>query len=286
MRQMMPGGYKPTEIENQRDPCPVLEHRAHEEFVCACGVTRNWYSLIPVHEPAGEIAFDEKGYATVITGNPGFAAWALMRQGYVASVVTDFPELRSMQDESERETWSVMAIPEQPACWPKRGGMKQNLPPVLARTTKKLAAQGLDASTESIRDSFVLDEFTRHLWELADRFYSGEIEVVDEFLQLYCLDRHREGGPKIAPDALRIMRIVARDDLQFSEFCHTHGLDLKRTHWIRDLKDVITLANRTRLHWLPGGRVAGDCERVIAARRFEIIKVSERALLGMEAFEK
>jgi hypothetical protein len=29
------------------------------------------------------------------------------------------------------------------------------------------------------------------LHQMADRFYSGDIKVVDEFLQLYCLDEKR-----------------------------------------------------------------------------------------------
>jgi len=34
-------------------------------------------------------------------------------------------------------------------------------------------------------------ELYKHLKEMAERYYSGEIEVVDEFLQLYCLDDKR-----------------------------------------------------------------------------------------------
>ena len=36
-----------------------------------------------------------------------------------------------------------------------------------------------------------LGELDRHLEEMAERFYSGDIKVVDEFLQLYCLDDSR-----------------------------------------------------------------------------------------------
>jgi hypothetical protein len=34
-------------------------------------------------------------------------------------------------------------------------------------------------------------EMCGHLTEMAERFYAGEISVVDEFLQLYCLDEKR-----------------------------------------------------------------------------------------------
>ena len=31
----------------------------------------------------------------------------------------------------------------------------------------------------------------KHLDEMADRYYAGDIAAVDEFLQLYCLDEKR-----------------------------------------------------------------------------------------------
>lgn len=34
-------------------------------------------------------------------------------------------------------------------------------------------------------------EMLKNLQELADRFYSGDVKAVDEFLQLYCLDKNR-----------------------------------------------------------------------------------------------
>ena len=33
------------------------------------------------------------------------------------------------------------------------------------------------------------DQLLKHLHELGDRYYSGDEKVVDEFLQLYCLDK-------------------------------------------------------------------------------------------------
>lgn len=36
-----------------------------------------------------------------------------------------------------------------------------------------------------------MSELIKHLNEVSDRFYSGDITVVDEFLQLYCLDEKR-----------------------------------------------------------------------------------------------
>lgn len=46
-----------------------------------------------------------------------------------------------------------------------------------------------------IRDDqrYVLGIMDKHLEEMAQRFYAGDIKAVDEFLQLYCLDEHRPG---------------------------------------------------------------------------------------------
>jgi hypothetical protein len=38
---------------------------------------------------------------------------------------------------------------------------------------------------------YAIGEFLKHCEELAKRFYSGDMYVIDEFLQLYCLDEHR-----------------------------------------------------------------------------------------------
>ncbi len=35
-------------------------------------------------------------------------------------------------------------------------------------------------------------EMLNHLEELGQRFYAGDIKVVDEFLQLYALDKYRK----------------------------------------------------------------------------------------------
>lgn len=39
--------------------------------------------------------------------------------------------------------------------------------------------------------NFGCGEMLRHLDEMAERFYSGDMKAVDEFLQLYDLDGHR-----------------------------------------------------------------------------------------------
>ena len=39
-----------------------------------------------------------------------------------------------------------------------------------------------------------MDELLKHLREVATRYYAGDVAVVDEFLQLYCLDDERPKG--------------------------------------------------------------------------------------------
>ena len=43
------------------------------------------------------------------------------------------------------------------------------------------------------------DQLLKHLQELGDRYYAGDEAVVDEFLQLYCLDRKRQKPLDIQP---------------------------------------------------------------------------------------
>lgn len=40
---------------------------------------------------------------------------------------------------------------------------------------------------------YMLGELNKHLVEMAEQFYSGNVSIVDEFLQLYCLDEKRPG---------------------------------------------------------------------------------------------
>lgn len=37
--------------------------------------------------------------------------------------------------------------------------------------------------------AFMLEELERNLTELGERYYSGDVAAVDEFLQLYCVNR-------------------------------------------------------------------------------------------------
>gem|GEM_PF-1483132 len=53
-----------------------------------------------------------------------------------------------------------------------------------------ISAQGLLARVRG-RLQFGAREMLKHLEEMADRYYAGDISVVDEFLQLYCLDEKR-----------------------------------------------------------------------------------------------
>lgn len=51
--------------------------------------------------------------------------------------------------------------------------------------TNAAATLRKDADGKYYRES--LDQLRKHLEELAERYYSGDLEVVDEFLQLYRL---------------------------------------------------------------------------------------------------
>jgi len=79
-----------------------------------------------------------------------------------------------MEKDKSCATDSVSSMPWLGA---KHSGMKISASGVLNRVTgtSKFGAQ----------------EMLRHLNEMADRFYGGDMTVVDEFLQLYCLDDKR-----------------------------------------------------------------------------------------------
>lgn len=67
---------------------------------------------------------------------------------------------------------------------PKHRGMKISANGVLGRIRDKWEVD------ESLR--YACGEMLNHLEELGQRFYAGDIKVVDEFLQLYTLDKHRK----------------------------------------------------------------------------------------------
>lgn len=51
------------------------------------------------------------------------------------------------------------------------------------------------------RLQFGAREMLKHLEEMADRYYAGDISVVDEFLQLYCLDEKRPAEQQAAVES-------------------------------------------------------------------------------------
>lgn len=45
--------------------------------------------------------------------------------------------------------------------------------------------------------AFMLEELERNLTELGERYYSGDLASVDEFLQLYCINK--DGRERVSP---------------------------------------------------------------------------------------
>ena len=52
----------------------------------------------------------------------------------------------------------------------------------------KQAGHATKASGETLH-AFMLEELQRNMQELGQRYYAGDLAVVDEFLQLYCVER-------------------------------------------------------------------------------------------------
>lgn len=66
---------------------------------------------------------------------------------------------------------------------PKHTGMKVQAPGLIGRIS--------DGWEVDKGQRYVAGEFLKHLEKMAKRFYAGDAKAVDEFLQLYCLDKLR-----------------------------------------------------------------------------------------------
>jgi hypothetical protein len=92
-------------------------------------------------------------------------------------VVSELDALRAEELRDARAGYGVPVLSE------KKHGLRISARGVLGRVGGHL--------------KFGAREMLRHLEELAERYYSGDCAVVDEFLQLYCLDDKRptrDGG--------------------------------------------------------------------------------------------
>lgn len=77
-----------------------------------------------------------------------------------------------------------------PLLGPKHRGMRVSAEGVLGRIRDGRDVEG---------HRFMAGEMLRHLEELATRYYAGDALVVDEFLQLYCLDATRPNVTDVPP---------------------------------------------------------------------------------------
>lgn len=75
------------------------------------------------------------------------------------------------------------------ASYPDRKGMKVSMSGLLKRVASSIG------QTVSYPDyAYSITELLKHLEQTGKAFYSGDMETVDEFFQLYCLDEGRESG--------------------------------------------------------------------------------------------
>lgn len=88
-----------------------------------------------------------------------------------------------------------MSSPDVPLA-PKHTGFKVSADGLLSRIRDGKSLRRGDKNAKGTR--FMVGEMLRHLEKMATRFYAGDLQVVDEFLQLYDLDQNRpqqEPGP-------------------------------------------------------------------------------------------
>lgn len=80
-----------------------------------------------------------------------------------------------------------------PTLAPDHKGMKVDYRGLLRQTRVALP---IPAASDKI---YMLEALQDHLTELGERFYAGDLTVVDEFLQLYCIAAEkRPGGVALA----------------------------------------------------------------------------------------
>lgn len=269
----------------------ALLHSNHPDAVAAtertlqmlAGTSPMCGSVSLARNTDGSFAFEPDEWIMVRCTNPEFIAWSALRQGYVAAMKTD-----------PGETARLALIcaggpmePEPPKQWPKRSGMKQHIAPVLKHACQSLSTKGLETPSDDMGHVFVLEEFLRNLQELADRFYSGDAEVIDEFLQLYCLDRKREGLKARTPPPGRRLgnyHFIAHSAAQLDDFRAKHGISRQNAIHVSTLRDVHSINTGTRIYRLPGASLEGDLERVAAARRLLITSITPAVFQGLQPF--
>ena len=71
--------------------------------------------------------------------------------------------------------------------YPDRSGMKVSMSGLLTRV-----ASHMEQAVSYPNYSYSLTELLGHLKELGEAFYTEDMDKVDQFLQLYCLDDKRE----------------------------------------------------------------------------------------------
>lgn len=84
---------------------------------------------------------------------------------------------------------------------------------------------------------YMLGELDKHLVEMGKKFYEGEISIVDEFLQLYCLDGNRPGNLDSSKQKTELE--IARDKIKKADnvFLCIIGTILER-EGMTDIEDM------------------------------------------------
>lgn len=87
---------------------------------------------------------------------------------------------------------------------PDHKGMKVDYLGMLGQSATALRAAGYPAQ------AFMLEELREHLTAMGSRFYAGDVSVVDEFLQLYCIARLMRDTP-VPADTEAVINQLARE---------------------------------------------------------------------------
>ena len=85
--------------------------------------------------------------------------------------------------ESTTTEAELPSVRSEPLLGPNHTGMRVSCSGLLGR----IASGGRCAKVER----YMLGELLKHLEQVGREYYAGNVKIVDEFLQCYCLDDHR-----------------------------------------------------------------------------------------------
>lgn len=101
-------------------------------------------------------------------------------------------QLVDLREENEDLRRRIANAERKPLLSPDHNGMRVDISGLINQSIRSL-------KRSDPTNAEMLGQLESHLQELGQRFYAGDIAVVDEFLQIYCIGRNARMALKIDP---------------------------------------------------------------------------------------